>query len=523
MPLTLGEAAHTDLELFGVLVIIAALLVAAYRFRVPYPILLVIGGAGIGFMPGLPSPELEPDLVLIIFLPPLLYAAAFFSSLRDLRASLAAISWLAIGCVLATMVAVAVVAHVVVPALGWPAAFVLGAILSPTDAVAATAIGDRVGAPPGFRTVVEGESLVNDSTALIAYKFAVAAVLSGTFSLLDATGDFVVNAAGGVAIGLAVGVVLAYARRMIDDPLTEIALSLVTPFAAYLPAEAAGVSAVLAAVTAGIYLGWNSPWIISPETRLRATSVWEVIQFVLNAALFTLVGLELPHVIDGISGDYSATELVRYGVATSLTVIAVRFAWVFLTSLVPEQRLKQKAMRDWRGRVLVSWAGMRGGVSLAAALALPLTIDGGGPFPQRDLIIFLTCCVIFATLVLQGITLPALIRNLGIREAKARIKTARAALARLDELEGEDWTREATVERMRGLYDYRIRRFSARFDPEDDGDIDAGSHAYQRLRRETLEAERAEVIRLRNAGVINDDVMHRIERDLDLEDLRLEI
>jgi Na+/H+ antiporter len=524
--------AHLDVVLLAVLTAVSVLLIVAYHSQIPYPILLVVGGAALGFVPGIPDVQLDPDMVLVIFLPPLLYAAAFFSSLRDLRDNLASISLLSIGLVIATMVGVAVVAHEVIDAMSWQAAFVLGAVVSPTDP--ASAIAARIGAPRRYVTIVEGEALVNDSTALVAYKFAVAAAVSGSFALAEAGGRFVLNAVVGIAIGLAIGLVIARLRKSLDDAPTEITISLVTPYFAYLPAEALGVSAVLAAVTAGIYLGWHSPELITPATRIQAFSVWGILVFVLNAVLFVLVGLQLPGVIDGISG-LSTGSIVGYAVAVSAAVIVIRFLWVFPSMYLP--RLVSRRIREreppvhWQFPAIVAWTGMRGAVSLAAALAIPQTIDAGGPFPQRDLIIFLTYAVILATLILQGMTLPMLIKVLGVeedgnleqRESKARLLAARAALDRIEELREQEWVRDDTADRMRGMYDFRIRRFSARFDEEDDGAIDRRSQDYQRLRRKLLEAERAEIIRLRNQGKITDEIMRRIERDLDLEDTRLEL
>jgi monovalent cation/hydrogen antiporter len=526
--------AHLDLILLTVLVGVAALLIAAYHSRIPYPILLVVGGAVIGFLPGVPDVQLDPEMVLVIVLPPLLYAAAFFSSLRELRDNLEEISLLAIGLVIFTMVGVAAVAHEAIDGMSWEAAFVLGAVVSPTDPVAASAIASRVGAPRRYVTIVEGESLVNDATALVAYKFAVAAVVTGSFSLTEASGRFVLNAIAGIAIGIAIGYLVARLRKALDDAPTEITISLITPYFAYLPAEALGVSAVLAAVTTGIYMGWHSPELITPATRIQSFSVWEILVFVLNAVLFVLVGLQLPTVLDGIGG-MSTRDIVVDAAAVSLAVIVIRFLWVFPTTYVP--RWLSRRVRERRGPItwhfpaIVAWTGMRGAVSLAAALAIPQTIDGGGAFPQRDLIVFLTYAVILVTLLLQGLTLPGVIKVLGVeedgnleqRESKARILAARAALDRIEELREQDWVRDDTADRMRGMYDFRIRRFSARFDEEDDGAIDRQSEAYQRLRRKVLEAERAEIVRLRNVGKINDEIMRRIERDLDLEDTRLEV
>jgi CPA1 family monovalent cation:H+ antiporter len=528
-------SAHADVVLLAVLFAAAAFLVTAYRTGIPYPILLVVGGAILGFIPGMPDTRLDPKVVLVIFLPPLLYSAAFFSSLRDLRANLKSISALSIGLVIWTTVAVAVVAHAVIRELSWEAAFVLGAVLSPTDAVAATAIAGRVGAPRRFVTIIEGESLVNDSSALIVYKFAVAAAVAGGFSLFDAGLQFILRASAGVAIGLVVGWLIVQLRRHIDDAPTEIAVSLVTPYFAYLPAEAIGVSAVLAAVTSGIFLGWHSPRLITPTTRIQAFSTWEILVFVLNAALFVLVGLELPGVIDGVRGSFTAGTLAGYGAVVTLAVVVTRFLWVYPVTYVPFfmwRGLGESApWPSWRFTFLVGWSGMRGAVSLAAALAIPLTTHARAAFPARDLVIFLTYVVVFVTVVVQGLLLPLLIRAFGLEgeddrdhEAKARLKAARAALARIDELlADEDWVREESAQRMRRLYEFRVRRFEARFGDGDDGGIEDGSLAYQRLRREALEAERAEVIRLRNQGRINDAIMRRIERDLDLEDARLEI
>jgi Na+/H+ antiporter len=536
LTLATSEAHTLDLVLLAVLAAVAVFLLAAQRSGLPYPILLVVGGGLLGFMPSMPDAALDPDLVLVIFLPPLLYSSAFFSSLRDLRDNLRPISMLAIGLVVATTLVVGVVAKLVIDDLSWAAAFTLGAVLSPTDPVAASAIAGRTGAPRRFVTVVEGEALVNDATGLIAYRFGVAAVLTGSFSVIDAVGTFAVNAAVGVAIGIAVGVVIAWLRKRIDDPPTEITISLLTPYFAYLPAEALGVSAVLSAVTAGIWLGWRSPALITPTTRIQAFAFWEIFVFLLNAALFILVGLELPHVLDAAREGTSDGALALYGLLVAATVIVVRFLWVFPTTYLPRMlsaRIRDRdPVPDVGHTLLVAFTGMRGAVSLAAALAIPETTDAGVPFPGRDLIIFLVYVTILVTVVAQGLTLGPLIRALNVeddedaqrqRESKARLRAADAAIRRIEELMDEDWVREESAKRMRALYEYRVRRFTAHLDDDDDGDIERSSQAYQRLRREVLNAERGEIIRLRNQGFINDEMMRRIERDLDLEDARLEI
>jgi monovalent cation/hydrogen antiporter len=514
--------------LLALIVAVAGLSVLARLVHVPYPILLVLGGLALGFVPGIPDVMLPPELVLLAFLPPLLYQAAFFSSPRDLRADARAISLAAVGLVLATTVAVAVAAHAAIDGMSWPVAFTLGAIVSPTDPLAATAIGRRLGVPRRIITMLEGESLVNDATALVAYRLAVGAVLAGSFSLWEAGLRFVVSAAGGVAIGLGVGWLVSEVRRRIEDPPVEIVVSVATGYVAYLPAELLEVSGVLAAVAAGLYVGWRAPELASPSTRLLGFSFWEVLAYLANAVLFILVGLQLDPILRELAGTPTGV-LVGQAVLVSAVVVAVRLCWGFsvpylvrLLDRRPSQVLRRAGARE---RLVIGWSGLRGAVSLAAALALPRD------FPLRDLIVFLTFAVILATLVLQGLTLPALILRLRLagddaeerEELRARLAAADAALGRLDELAGEDWTRDDTVERLHGLFEFRRRRLKARAGIWEDDGVEDRSQAYQRLVRELLEAQRQAIVRLRNQGVISNDVMHRIERELDLEDTRLEI
>ncbi|HXL44448.1 MAG TPA: Na+/H+ antiporter [Gaiellaceae bacterium] len=520
-----------SLVLAAILVAVALLLIVAHLVRVPYPILLVVGGLGLSFVPGIPEIQLPPDLVLIAVLPPLLYGAAFFTSLRDLRENAGAISLLAVGLVLTTMLVVAAVAHFLIADLSWHGAFVLGAVVSPTDPTAVSAIAERLGLPRRIVALIEGESLVNDGTALVAYKFAVVAVVTGSFSLADAAGSFLLNVVGGIAIGLGVGFLIRQVRRRLDDPPLEITISLLSGFFAYLPAQAAGVSGVLAAVTVGIYMGWHTPELTSAQTRLQGIAVWEILFFLLNALLFALIGLQLPGILDALSGRSTAT-LVGYAAAVTAAVIAARFLWVvpgtFLTARF--RRRRRPFQEPGKAAVLIGWSGMRGAVSLAAALALPLTTDAGQPFPNRPLIIFLTFGVILGTLVLQGLTLPAVVKMLGLEdegraekeETKARLYAAEAALARLEELAEEEWVREDTLERLRGMFGFRRERFRSRFDPESDGAVEDRSAAFQRLMRELLDAERDAVFELRRTRRIDDDVMRRVVRDLDLEEARLD-
>jgi monovalent cation/hydrogen antiporter len=514
--------------LLALMVAVAGLSILARLVRVPYPILLVVGGLVLGFVPGMPAVELPPELVLVAFLPPLLYWSGFFSSPRDLRADARAISTAAVGLVLATTAAVAVVAQAAVDGLSWPAAFALGAIVSPTDPLAATAIARRLGVPRRLITVLEGESLINDATALVAYRVAVAAAVSGSFVAWQAGLRFVVGATGGVLVGLLVGWLVAEVRRRLDDPVVEIVISVVTGYVAYLPAEQLGVSGVLAAVTAGLYVGWRAPELASPSTRLLGFSFWEVMVYLANAVLFILVGLQLHPILSALDGTAVAV-LVGQAALVSAVVVAVRLGWVFtipylirLLDRRPSQMLRRAGARE---RLVIGWSGMRGAVSLAAALALP------EDFPMRNLILFLTFAVILATLVLQGLTLPSLIRRLRLtgdgaeeqEELRARMAATKAALDRLDELASEDWTRDDTVARLHGLFEFRRRRLKARAGIWEDDGAEDRSLAYQRLVRELLQAQRQAVVRLRNQGVISNDVMHRIERELDLEDIRLEI
>jgi monovalent cation/hydrogen antiporter len=523
-------------------IVIAALFVSAAGLnavanwlRVPYPIPLVLGGLLLGLLPGIPDIQLDPDLVLLVFLPPLLYAAAFFVDLRTLRTDARVISLSAVGLVIATASVVAVIAHEVIH-MPWTMSFVLGAIVSPTDPAAATAVMRQVGAPRRMVNVLEGESLFNDATALVIYKVAVGAAVGAGVSASHAGLEFFIDAAGGIAIGLAVGCVIAEVRKRVNDVNTELAISLFSAYGAFIPADQLGVSGVLAVVTAGIYLGFRAPEIASPESRMQGFALWSVLTFLLNATLFILIGLQLPVIVDGLR-DRPAGEVIGYSAAVCAAAIATRFVWIFLTTFLIraiDRRPSQRARRSpWRFRFVSGWAGMRGAVSLAAALALPLHTDAGAPLPERDLIQFITFALILVTVVGEGLTLPFLIRRLGVledgaeeesEEIRARLVIARAALERVDELEGEEWTRDGTIERVRALYEFRQRRFKARAGKIEDTDgIEEGSIAYQRMMHEIYAVQRRELVRLRNSRAISADVMRRVERELDLEESRLEV
>jgi Na+/H+ antiporter len=528
------QMGHAEILIAGLLVAVAGLTGLARRLAIPYPIVLVLGGALFGFVPGVPTVTLNPNIVLVVFLPPLLYGAAFFANLGDIRANLRTVTLQSVGLVLVTMVAVAVVAHAAVDGMSWAAAFALGAVVSPTDPLAAATIMRRLELPRRLVSSVEAEGLFNDATALVAYKVAVAAAVGGAFSLTSAAGKFVLGSLGGVVIGLAVGWVIAQIRARTEDARTSITISLLSGYAAFIPADVIGASGVLAAVTTGIYMGVRGPSIIDARTRLQGFFVWDVLDFIINASLFVLVGLQLRRVVNHLGG-YSPGTLALYAVAVSGVVVLTRLVWFFTVPYLIrllDRRPSQRARRvGAQMRLIVAWSGMRGAVSLAAALALPLSTDARRPLPARDLIIFLTFAVIFATLVMQGLSLPALIRRLRVtrddseerEELRARLAATKAALAQLDELGREVWTRDDTIERLRAMYDYRRRRFAARAGKIEDDGYEDRSLAYQRILQILLAAQREELVLLRNSGEISNEVMNRVIRELDLEESRLEI
>jgi monovalent cation/hydrogen antiporter len=525
-----------DVEVLIVSLLVAVIGLSALSrmIGVPYPIVLVIGGAALGFIPGLPKFTLDPDVVLLVFLPPLVYGAAFFSDLGRIRQNLRPITLSAIGLVLSTMAGVAVVAHALVPGMTWAAAFTLGAIVSPTDTLAGAVIMRRLQAPSLLVRATENEGLFNDATALVAYRVAVAAAIGGTFSLGEATLRFFGAAAGGIAIGLAAGWLLVQVRKRITDGPLSVTISLMSGYVAFVPADVLGASGVLAAVTCGIFVGLRGPTVIPPRVRLQGLFVWEVFDFIVNATLFVLVGLQLRIIIDSLSG-ISTQDLIVYAIAVSGAVILMRLLWFFTAPYIIralDRRPAQRARRvSARMRLVLAWAGTRGAVSLAAALAIPFSTDAGAPFPQRNLIIFLTFAVIFATLVLQGLTLPGLIHALGLsgsedgneEEVRARLVATRAALEQIDALEGEDWTRDETVGRLRQLYEYRRRRFGAMVGKYEDEGFEDRALAYQHMLQQIYAAQREALVQLRSDGDVSNEVMGRIMREIDLDESRLEI
>lgn len=521
----------------ALLLLVALLTVASRRIGIPYPILMTLGGLALGLVlglvPGRPRIELAPEIVFLLFLPPLLFSAAFFTSPRDLATNARPIGLLAIGLVLATTGIVAVVVHALAPDVPWAVAFALGAIVSPPDAVAATAIAQRLGLPRRLVIILEGESLVNDATALVAYRLAVVAAVSGTFSLDKAAISFVIVSVGGVVIGLLAGWAISFVLARLEDPPVEVLLSLLGPFGAWLSAEALGVSGVLSVVTAGIVVGRRAPRILGSDTRVLGSGVWQMVVFTLTGLVFILIGLQLPSILDSLSASRTFGELASWAVVVSVTVIVVRLAWVFPATYLPRLLSPGLRARDpsppARSVLVLGWAGMRGVVSLAAALALPLTMDDGTPFPERDLVIFLTFSVILATLVGQGLTLPWLIRRLGIgddgsaahEELHAREAAVEAALERLDELVTEWPGHMELIDHLRERHQHATEHLEH---DHESGEvpIDQEQFEHAAIRRAVIEAQRLAVIDLRDRGVISDEALRRVERTLDLEELRAE-
>jgi CPA1 family monovalent cation:H+ antiporter len=519
------------MELLQLTVFVALCAVAlcwvARHFNFPYPVALVIGGGVLGFIPLAPQLPFDPEFVLVLVLPPILYHAAALTSWRDFAACIRTIGLLAIGLVVVTTLAVGTALKLLVPDISWAAAFVFGAIVSPPDAAAATAILSRLNIPRRVVTVLEGESLVNDASGLVLYKFAVAAVLTGTFSLLDASVQFVGVAIGGIVLGILAGLLFIVIHRHLGDVFIEVLTSLLVPYAAYVCAESVHTSGVLAVVAAGLVRGRYAPVIVSAEMRILSRSMWNVMVFLLNTLVFVLIGMQLSGSVARLEG-YSAARLMTHGALLSAVAIIVRFAWVYAALYVPRRLSaslrKSEAAPPEAEFFIMSWCGMRGIVSLAAALALPLTLADGAPFPYRDVIIFFTFVIIAVTLVLQGLTLPALIRRLrvgidwSLREERenARNAMSKAAIGAID-----------TLAHQEGVAPDLAGRISAEFAEKNAaGDAEASvseDHAKlaRRLRHAAINAERQELIRLWRENQISDDVLHEFEEELDYKESHL--
>jgi CPA1 family monovalent cation:H+ antiporter len=490
------------------------------RAGLPYPIALVLGGGALGFVPKLPQLQFDPQYLLVLVLPPILYQAALLTSWRDFKANLRPIGLLAIGLVMVTMLVVAATMRFLVPEMPWAVAFAFGAIVSPPDAVAATAILSKLNMPRRIVTVLEGESLVNDASGLVLYKFAVAAAMSGVFSLFDGSVQFVLVTIGGIAIGMLLAGVFVAIHRFLGDPFIEVLLSLSIPYLAYVAAESVHVSGVLAVVAAGLLRGRYSPRMVSAEMRILARSVWNLLVFMLNSLIFILIGLQLSGIVARLEG-FTGGELAAAALAVSMVAILVRFGWVYFAEYLPA----------WLGRpfgvrttpplpgeaFIVSWCGMRGIVSLAAALALPADLE------YREFLIFLTFAVILVTLVVQGLTLAPLIRRVKLgtdhsardEHRLARVAMGKAALSAVDRTAGEGGVLPDVIERIRAEFGERVASASPLAQLPD------SSHAQAtRVRLAAVRAERDELIRLWQDGTISDEVLHHLEEELDYEESR---
>jgi CPA1 family monovalent cation:H+ antiporter len=509
----------------------AAIAAAGRRVPVPVPLLLVAAGLAVSYVPGVPDYTLDPHIVLPLLLPPLLHTAATDSSYLDLRAQARPVALLSVGYVLFATFVVGCAAYVIVPGLPLTAALVLGAVVAPPDAVAATAVARRVGLPSRITTILQGESLVNDATAITAFKVALAAAVGEGATWAGGIGEFLIAAVGGVGVGLVLMVPLHWLRTHLREALLQNTLSLLIPFVAYAVAEQVHASGVLAVVVVALYLGHRA-WEVDFATRLQEEAVWKMVAFVLESAVFALIGLQLPVVLKGL-GEYEGIDAAWYALAVFLVVAVARFAWVYPATYLPRLSARVRAREgdlSWRGPFVIGWAGMRGVVSLAIAFSIPLTVHGGEPFPERNLILFLTFTTVIGTLVVQGVSLPPLIRLLKfpahdvqaetLAEANAQAQASRAAERRLDELLADE--RNALpgplADRLRTVLERRRNAVWERLGQVNPVTGETVDDTYRRLSREMISSEREVFVRLRDGRYIDDEMLRTLLRRLDLEE-----
>lgn len=528
-----GNVQLVQLVFLLLLLFVVAFGALAKRLQIPYPIVMVIGGALLGFIPAIPRITLNPDIIFFVILPPLLYSAAWLTSWRDFSYHLVSILLLAFGLVAFTVFGIAWTAQLLFTGFNWRLGFILGAVVAPTDALAATSIAKRIGLPKRIVDILEGESLVNDASGLLALEFGLAMVLHNqTPTISSGILRLVYLTLAGLAIGLLVGWITYAVERRIDHGPIEIAISILVPYIAYFAADEIHSSGVLAVVACGLYLSRRSSEFFSPGVRIQAWAVWDALTFILNGLVFVMIGLQLPYVREGIH-DYTLHSLFLYAAFFSLLVIALRLIWMYpgawIAHIIRTRFLHQhETMPPPKGILVVGWTGMRGVVALAAAIALPQTLLNGTPFPQRSLIVFLAFSVIFVTLVLQGLTLPALVRFLGVadvagsntEEEDARREIIQAALDHLEksrESDEEQFT--AIYEDIAGHYRERMSELSGKSDNED-GHAPGHHERFSKLSRELLRIERQTAVRLRNQGRIDDETLRHLEYEIDLREVR---
>ncbi len=517
------------LLLFAVMV----LALVSYRYRFPFPIVLVISGLCISFVPGLPSVSLHPDVVFLVFLPPLLYGAAWNTSWHQFKANSRSIALASIGLVFFTTLCVGWVVHQMIPGFTWAQAFLLGAIISPPDAVAATSITKGLGLNPRIITLLEGESLINDASALIAYKYALGAILAGSFSIGAAGLDFVKVFSGGVIVGLLLGFVIYWVhKKWVQDSTLDVTLTFLTPFAAYLLAEKIHVSGVLAVVTAGLYLSYRAHVIFSHQSRIEAYAVWEVATFVLNSVVFVIMGLQLKEIIQGFTNT-TVSQLAVYGVIISVVALIVRAVWAVPSVVMPRvlsKKIRESEAFDHRNILVFTWAGMRGIVSMAVALAIPVNLREGVPFPFRSEIIFLTFCVILFTLVVQGLSLPWLIKILKLPKHSILAEDYNVRLQLIENLKKyiNEHLKTASPEVQELLHNkYKVREGllqQTSLPPQRKPQETAATAVFNQLSElelQLLQHERSLTNDLRQNGAAGEEVLRKIEREIDLEEARL--
>ncbi|MGY0018588.1 Na+/H+ antiporter [Streptomyces sp. YJ-C3] len=520
------------LPLVGLIAASAAVAGAARRTPVPAPLLLVAVGLAASYVPWIPEYTLDPHIVLPLILPPLLHTAALESSYLDLRANIRPVALLSVGYVLFATLAVGWLAYELIPDLPLTAALVLGAVVAPPDAVAATAIARRVGLPSKLTTILQGESLVNDATAITAYKVALAAAVGEGASWAGGIREFLVAAVGGVGVGLLLMVPLHWLRKHLTEAILQNTLSLLIPFVAYAAAEQVGASGVLAVVTVALYLGHRS-WQVDFETRLQEAAVWKVVSFILESAVFALIGLQLRVVLQDL-GEYSVGQALWYAIAVFVLVVVIRFVWSYPATYLPlwlSSRIRERESdTDWKRPLIVSWAGMRGVVSLAIAFSIPLVTDEGEPFPARNLVLFLTFTTVIGTLVVQGLTLPPLIKLLKLpgrnvqaetlAEAQAQNVASTAAEERVDALmqDRRNCLPQPLQDRLHTVLERRRNSVWERLGQPNPVTGESADDTYRRLAREAIAAEREVFVRMRDERRIDDEMMRTLLRKLDLEE-----